>query len=180
MRNYSGPLSWPVGIIVLVVIAALALATWGLIGLAYGADNSPPCLTKAQAQAKWPGQWLYWHTANRCWDNVNTRSTSSHAVAAAIKRVPYSVNRNPLQLNKPLLDANGNTIHHSGRPIVLEPGPTVAYPTLMAGGGTSDDMLNPTAMNTWPLIADFDEDPPQFIPWQRRVISSLTAADGRP
>jgi hypothetical protein len=168
LRHYAGSFTWPVVVILLLITAALALATWGLIGLAYGADNDPPCLTKEQARTKWPGQWLYWHTANRCWDNVNTRSTRSHAVAAAVKP-RYSVNKNPLQLNKPPVDPNGNVAHHSGRPIVLESGPAVFYPMLMTGGGTTNDMLQPDAMTTWPLIADFDADPPQFIPWQQRV-----------
>jgi hypothetical protein len=54
-------------------------------------------------------------------------------------------------------------------------GPTVFYPALMAGGGTVDEMLTPEAMGTWPLIADFDAEPPQFIPWQKRVASFFDA-----
>jgi hypothetical protein len=45
----------------------------------------------------------------------------------------------------------------------------------MPGGGIDDvTMLEPTQMTRWPLVMDFDEDPPQFIPWQKRF-SFLTA-----
>ena len=54
----------------------LALALAGALGLllalglaALGADVNPACMTKAQAKAKWPKAWLYWHTAAHCWDN---------------------------------------------------------------------------------------------------------------
>ena len=40
------------------------------------ADNDRPCLTKEQARAKWPKDWLYWHTANRCWDNQKVGSVN--------------------------------------------------------------------------------------------------------
>lgn len=154
MRNYSGSFVTPVIIIILVVVAIIVIGVW----TALGADS---CLTKEQARAKWPGQWLYWHTAQRCWDNQRGG------------RQVYSVSRNPLQLGKPPIDGNGNQAHHSGRPIVLEPKPNISYPALIAGGGTSGDMLTPHAMSTWSPIADFDTDPPAFIPWQQRVVSLL-------
>jgi len=90
LREYSGSFVWPVAIIIAISIVIICAVIWLLFGSvsARAADNDPPCLTKAQAQAKWPGQWLYWHTANRCWDNVNVRSTHSRAVAAAIVSRP--------------------------------------------------------------------------------------------
>ena len=42
------------------------------------------------------------------------------------------------------------------------PAPTVAYPDLMPGGGTVVAMLQPEAMTRWPLVADFDVDPPRL------------------
>jgi hypothetical protein len=33
-------------------------------------------------------------------------------------------------------------------------------------------------MTNWPAIADFDTDPPQFIPWQRRISFFVAAETG--
>jgi hypothetical protein len=137
------------------------------------ADNDKPCLTKEQARAKWPGQWLYWHTANRCWDNINVKSTHARSTAAAIRSKPAVWGReNSLKLAKPSGDANGNVVHHGGRPIIMDPvGPSIFYPTVIAGGGTSDNMLQAESINRWPVIVDFDVDPPLFIPWNERISS---------
>lgn len=116
------------------------------------------CLTQSQARAKYPGKWLYWHGPNRCWDDRNLRMAPNK----------YSVNRNPLQLGKPPVDASGNTVHHSGAPII--PSKNIFYPELMPGPGTEDSMLQPDTMQTWPLVADFDSEPPQFLPWQQRFV----------
>jgi len=158
---------WAGIISLLVLIGVIMIGSWK----ALGADNDPPCLTKEQARAKYPGQWLYWHTASRCWDNINTRSAHARATAAAFKSKPAVWGKeNSLKLAKPLLDPNGNTPHHSGRPVIAEvKGPTVFYPELMNGGGTTDNMLRADTMTMWPPIADFDSDPPQFIPWQKRI-----------
>ena len=37
------------------------------------ANAQSVCLTKHEAQARWPKASLYWHTANRCWDNTPHR-----------------------------------------------------------------------------------------------------------
>jgi hypothetical protein len=153
MQNYSGSFVTPIVVIMLAAIAVVALGVWAVLGA--------ECLTKEQARARHPGAWLYWHGSSRCWDNQRGG------------RQVYSVNRNPLQLGKPPIDGNGNQARHGGRPIIAEPKPYVAYPTLIAGGGTSADMLTPHAMSTWLSIADFDTDPPVFIPWQQRVVSQL-------
>jgi hypothetical protein len=41
-------------------------------------------------------------------------------------------------------------------------------------------MLRPDPMTIWPPVFDFDAEPPLFIPWQQRVVSSLPAAGGGP
>lgn len=155
MRNYSGSFVTPIVVILLTAVIVVALGVWAVLGADVG------CLTKDQARAKWPGAWLYWHGSSRCWDNQRGG------------RQVYSSNRNPLQLGKPPIDANGGRVGHSGRPIVLEPRPNISYPALIVGGGTSGDMLTPHAMSTWMAIADFDTDPPAFIPWQQRFVSQL-------
>ena len=139
-----------------IIIAAL------LIGTAYAADIDKACMTKPQAAAKFPGKWLYWHTPQHCWNDQPGHFAS---------RVAVYGKQNSLKLPPPPTDASGNVAHHSGRPIEVQTQdrPTVAYPTLMIGGGTVDSMLRPASMTAWPLIADFDNDPPQFIPWRERV-----------
>ena len=36
---------------------------------------------------------------------------------------------NPLRLGKPLRDANGNLLHHSGRPVEISASSVIIYPT---------------------------------------------------
>ena len=64
------------------------------------------------------------------------------------------------------IDGNGNSVQHGVSPLARS-GPTIFYPSLMSGGGTDDIMLRGEAMQTWPAIADFDVEPPLFLPWLR-------------
>jgi hypothetical protein len=141
--------------------------------LAQSADVDESCLTREQARAKYPGQYLFWKTARHCWYPKGGR------VAAAVVSKPATWGKqNSLKLAKPNPDPNGNVTHHSGKPLVVDPpspGPNIFYPTLMVGGGTANEMLTPEAMGTWPLIADFDADPPKFIPWQERIAAVFDA-----
>lgn len=163
VRGYSGSIIAAVVWMILLSIISIAVIMWLLFGgVAHGADNVKPCLTKEEARAKYPKQILFWRTANHCWGIERVAPTPNRRLKG-----DYSVNRNPLQLGKPPVDANGNDVHHSGRPLVIERGPTIFYPTLMSGGGTDDIMLRGEAMQTWPAIADFDVDPPVFLPWLR-------------
>jgi len=167
LRHYNGGFVWPVAIIIAISIVIICAVIWLVFGSvsARAADNDPPCLTKAQAQAKYPGQWLYWRTERHCWYPKGGRAV------AAVSRPATWGKQNSLKLPKPNPDPSGNVAHHSGRPIipVEQAGPTVFYPTLMTGPGTINDMLYPEQMTTWPPVVDFDADPPQFIPWQQRI-----------
>ena len=179
LRQYSGSFLWPIIFVVGFSFLIVFMILW-LVFAAVAADNNPPCLTKEQARARYPGAWLYWHSANRCWDN-----RKGGGVTYTVSRAATWGKQNSLKLAKPNPDSNGNTIHHSGRPIITElsraaagatvspPLPAIAYPTLMTGGGTTNDMLQPDRMNTWPLIMDFDVEPPQFIPWQKRIAAAF-------
>jgi hypothetical protein len=97
---------------------------------------------------------LYWRTAQHCW---------------------YSKRHGPRVKAKPSIEPNGSI--EPKKIAKIAPAalaaqahePTVAYPTLMAGGGTVNAMLQPEAMTHWPFIMDVDEPPPQFIPWQERI-----------
>jgi len=139
--------------IIIVVGAGLAtiiamFAMWVAIDRAHGADNDPPCLTKDQAIAKYPGHYLYWRTAQHCWYSRQ-------------RAVPHSPKSTPKP--KPSIEPDGSIVPKQ------PPGQTVAYPTLMAGGGTVNTMLQPDAMTRWPLIFDVDEPPPQFKTWNDRI-----------
>lgn len=163
MRGYSGSITAMVAWILFTSIVGIAVIIWLLFGgVAHSAGADSSCLTKEEARAKYPKQILFWRTANHCWGIERVAPTPNRRLKG-----DYSVNRNPLQLGKPPVDANGNDVHHSGRPLIIERGPTIFYPTLMSGGGTDDIMLRGEAMQTWPAIVDFDVDPPAFLPWLR-------------
>jgi hypothetical protein len=168
-QKYTGGFLWPVGVVIIVSLTVIIIVMWIVFAnAAQAGDIDRPCLTKAQAQAKWPGQWMYWHGLNKCWDNVSTRGRYAQRET---QRVATWGKQNSLKLAKPNPDPNGNVTHHSGRPLIVDPpaGPTVAYPSLMPGAGTTPDMMRPDNMKGWPLIVDFDVDPPKFIPWDQRV-----------
>ena len=170
LRQYSGSFLWPIIFIIGFSFLIVFTILW-FVFAAVAADNNPPCLTKEQARAKYPGVWLYWHSANRCWDN-----RKGGGVTYTVSRAATWGKQNSLKLAKPNLDPSGNIVRHSGRPIMIDPptlGPNIAYPTLMTGGGTTNDMLQPDRMNMWPLIMDFDVEPPQFIPWQKRIAAAF-------
>ena len=113
----------------LYVITALALAvisSFVVVWAALGADNLPSCLTKQAARAKYPGKYLYWHTEHHCWDASPGRGRHYPTPVPAPK--------------KPSIEPDGSIVPKQS------PGQTVAYPTLMAGGGTVSTMLQPDAM----------------------------------
>jgi hypothetical protein len=152
LKSYDGSFIVPVAIIFLISIAVASLLVWLIFsGPAKGADVA--CMSKAEARAKFPKQIIYWHTINRCWDNVPVKV--AHARKAG---------------KLPSVDASGNAIRRraaADAPVVRPQLPTVFYPALMQGGGTTSDMLQPGSMTTWPLVTDFDTEPTPFLPWLR-------------
>ena len=132
-------------IFIIVTASVVIIGTWLLLDKAFGADVDQTCLTREQARAKYPKQYLYWHTEHHCWDN--------------------RPGRRPPEMHKPNHAAN------PGIPAPVEaPGPSIAYPTMMAGAGTVKEMMRPEAMTRWPLVLDFDDPPPVFETWQKRII----------
>jgi hypothetical protein len=142
LRHYDGSLTKAGVALGLVVFALLFLAVWAVMEVAFGADVD--CMSKEQARAKYPKQVIYWHTSKRCWNNTPLRAVHARAMPP------------------PPADASGNAT--TGR---AQRTPSVFYPTLMGGGGTSNDMLYPDTMQYWPLVSNFDEEPVPFIPWRR-------------
>jgi hypothetical protein len=58
-----------------------------------------------------------------------TGQTGNTEVGSLVESNPGLGRPNPLQLPKPLRDANGNLLHHSGRPIEIVASPVIIYPT---------------------------------------------------
>lgn len=137
---------------ILVATFIVITGVWMLMEKAFGADNEPPCLTKQAARAKYPGKYLYWHTADHCWNASPGRR--------------HSPTPHPKPAPKPQNEPDGSVAPAKA---VAQAGPTVAYPALMTGSGTTPDMLDPNAMTRWPLVYDLDVPPPQFVPWNDRI-----------
>ena len=150
-RTFTKLLAWIVTFTLAAAVGVICLSLWLAIEAA-GADINPACMTREQARAKYPRQWLYWHTPQRCWDNKPGRSRSTYAARAV--RPPPSA---------PPFD----------EPTAL-PSPKVYYPDLTHGSIIKDfNLMHPHAMTTWPLIIDFDAAPFSFGPWQQRIEPSF-------
>ena len=152
LGRYRGSFTSLIIFVSVFLLAVVCIIVWLMLANAAEAgDIDRPCLTKSQAQAKWPGAWLYWHGLHKCWDNVSTRGRYAQRET---QRVATWGKQNSLKLAKPNPDPNGNVTHHSGRPLIVDPpaGPTVAYPSLMPGAGTTPDMMRSDSMKGWPLI----------------------------
>jgi hypothetical protein len=128
-------------LLVILVIALVIVVAVLITGAAHGAEREQ-CLTHAQARAKYPSEALYWHSIHHCWNN--------HRGGTVKQKAPIEI------------DPNGNAVTKLHQ--------TIAYPELMIGSGTDSSMLRPDPMNSWPLIADFDDEPPVFLPWQERIV----------
>jgi hypothetical protein len=141
----------------ILIALTTGIGVWLAIEFAFGADVDPVCMTKTQAAARYPKQWLYWHGANHCWDNHSGRLAVRHPATPQPAPEPHA----------PSID--------------MPEGPSIAYPSLMGGGGTDDAMLRPQPMTVWPEIFDFDVEPPPFIPWRQRISFTVAAEnEGKP
>lgn len=159
LRHYDGSLTTAGAVVGFIVFVLLFIAVWAIadavFGAAHAADNyNPHCLTKEQARTKFPKQTIYWHTADRCWNDV--------APGRAVNRIA----KGPRQ-DTPL-DALGNATARRSAPVTQER-PSIFYPELMGGGGTSSDMLYPYVATEWQPITDFDREPMPFETWQRAM-----------
>jgi hypothetical protein len=113
------------------------------------ADEKPAvvCMTKQQARAKYPKDWLYWHGSNRCWDNIPGRSHRAR------KPAPTS---EPKQASNPktvsVADASGNTV--ARRQARIE----VFYPAVVVEQQAIANDLYTVAkpITEWPLMMDLD------------------------
>ena len=164
---------------VIVTLALVVLISIGAVWKTMAADNNPPCLTKEQARAKWPNDYLHWHTAHHCWNNE--RGTANTALrpdgTVQIIRAPKpnratKADRKDMAA-RPSFDTNDNMVRPppksgSGRTIKVE-SPSIYFLDLMPGGGTVVAMLQSEEMTRSPRIVDFDEERPVFAPWQERI-----------
>ena len=172
LRRYDGSLTTAGAIIGLVVFVLLFIAVWAIsdavFGAASAADSATPCLTKEQARAKWPKEWIYWHGMNHCWDNVRGTAATANKADGTVQIIRAPKPNRATKADKSLpIDGSGNAVQHANSPPLTGRGPIIFYPSLMSGGGTDDIMLRGEVMQTWPAIADFDVEPPLFLPWLR-------------
>ena len=131
------------------VAAIVIVGVWFMLEKAFGADVDGSCLTHEQARAKWPTSYLYWRTARHCW-----YARGGHRIAPK---------------PRPSIEPNGNAVQPKRADT---PAPLIAYPDLMAGGGTDDTMLKPGSMTQWPML----DEPREFKPWQERFTLSRQVA----
>lgn len=74
---------------------------------------------------------------------------------------------NPFRLSVPLRDANGNLLHHSGKPVEISASTSIT--TLIPGPRIDASLLLPTSMKSGPILIDIDV-MQVFIPWEFRVV----------
>jgi len=79
---------------------------------------------------------------------------------------------NPLRLPAPLRDANGNLLHHSGRPVEVRASPVIIYPPRIPGPPIDAPLLLPASMKSGPILIDIDV-MQVFIPWEFRVAGAF-------
>ena len=169
LKRYTGSLTWATAGIFFAIAALTLLALGLIINVAYGADNARPCLTKEQARAKWRTEWIYWHGSNHCWDNVRGTAATANKPDNTVQiiRAPKSNRATKGGREDTATDANGNNSIK---------GPSIYFPDLMPGNWTDGSMLRPDGMTWWPVLIDVDAQP-QFVPWQKRISSSLTSQE---
>jgi hypothetical protein len=117
------------------LVIALALTT-----TAWAADNTPPCLSKAQARAEHPKAHLYWHGSDHCWDNQQRRHRDPPDARKALAQEPKHTS---------------NPLPPSDRKRIAE----IIYPPLVAQQATIINKELFTAwrpITEWPLLLDID------------------------
>ena len=161
LRTYSGSLTWAAVGIGLAIFLLLFIGIWAIVDVAFGADNSQPCLTKEQARAKWRTEWIYWHGSNHCWDNVRGSANTANKADGTVQIIrapkPNRATKAGREDTTPL-DASGNQIR----------GPSIYFPDLMPGTGVDGTMMRADSMSQWPVLMDVDA-PSLFLPWQKRI-----------
>jgi hypothetical protein len=124
------------------------------------ADNVPPCLTQAQAQARWPKAHLYWHTKDKCWDNIPVGQSRSVRPSRVAVSAPAPSQPTRPRVDKRPHDANGNGIE------LREP--PVFFPDTMPGPPPSASMFNSEPATHWPPLIDIDT-MAVFKEWNERI-----------
>ena len=103
------------------------------------------------------------------WTTQMSRAQTTDQTGSLADRSNPGLGRpNPLQLSRPLRDANGNLLHHSGKQIELSASTVIVYPTLIPGPRIDASLLLPASMKGGPILIDIDV-MQVFIPWEFRV-----------
>ena len=146
-------------IVTLQMIAAILL----VVLLVSTCAHAKPCLTHAEARAKWPDQWLYWHTERKCWDRIrgSHRDDFDEAPKPKSEKLAAEIAPKPV-LSKPIEPAKAE-------PVIVFP--LVEYnkanilqqlPLMLP-----QPWLSPDYMHNWPLLLDIDRTP--FKAWDKRI-----------
>lgn len=155
------------------ILIAIILAT---LSPALAADNEPPCLTKAQAAAKYRRAHLYWHTPRQCWDNVpvGRRSAVRTQARTELRSLPVpGVDRaiaGVVRSSKgvqPMIADDGGRLDPHGNPVERRVA-SVFYPDLMPGAPPPMSMFTAEPVTRWPPLLDVDEMTP-FKEWNERI-----------
>jgi hypothetical protein len=137
---------------VLYVTVIIFLVVLALAG-AFAADIDPGCLTRAQAKAKWPKAWLYWHTQHHCWDNRAGRRHAPHMRDPVFGRnyaMDTSKKQDRLQPPKVVQSDEYNEIDAQA---------------------DRDPFFRNEPLSMWPpiIVTRPQLSPPRFIPWEERI-----------
>lgn len=112
------------------------------------------CMTRAQARAKYPKDWLYWHGKNHCWDNrAPARRIIERTRAQRPEPKAASVSSHHVKATQQMLaDASGNTA--ARRTAKIE----IYYPALMReqAAVAADLYAVQRPITEWPLMLDLD------------------------
>jgi hypothetical protein len=123
--------------------------------------SSAACLSRADAQTKWPRSHLYWHTDNRCWDNSRAGTGDYSAPAKPVHQDdPPPKKEPPSWLERAGPNAPEAAIYF---PAMVKGNGLDAYPLLI----WQQPWLVPISITAWPLLLDIDRAP--FTAWTKRI-----------
>jgi len=141
-----------------------------LLAMTSAAAADAKCFTRTQAAAIHPGEHLYWHGEDKCWDNVRPSVEARRRYVRSARDEAPAPRRSAPAVPIPQIVAV--TDEHFDRPNAQ-----IAFPTMVVAKDMPSPApfsfepihwFSPWPMTKWPLVYDFDE-PLKFTPWRKRV-----------
>jgi hypothetical protein len=156
--------------------------------------RAAPCLTKTQAEKKFPNKHLYWHTDAKCWDaQAATKASRDKYESRPHRRQhddspplpdsipprtkPIIAERHERPTILPLPEnPTGPKFSDLDRPAPSAPPAEIAFPTMVHSEAMARPpfiykplpWFSPYPMTGWPQIYDVDE-PDRFTVWRKRI-----------